>query len=341
MEKDVNLVSEWTGTFMSNTKSPAEDFFGLPSHPPFYVGRDGISSVSSGLIDQLQGDDLRVYTQTQVGRIERNHESQTWDLLDPDGSPVVGGSSGYDALVMTSAFFSQGVPIEFTTRVRDRAHARVPLYTAMIALDTERSDIPFDAVSLDHPVLWFASKMNSKLNHDLAQECWTLVSTPEYAVSQMQQNPAWTSDGTFIRPDTRAVTAGPGQALEEAFRETLSSGAFRNPNSNSIEIQLPRTSFCRAQRWGSAMACPRHLDTSSNTRTIISGLAYESARGPLAPTKVETPGPTFLSDEKLMLFQAGDMVSCYTPGLEGAAISGIDAAKSVLMSLFKQHQARL
>ena len=34
-----------------------------------------------------------------------------------------------------------------------------------------------------------------------------------------------------------------------------------------------------------------------------------------------------------MLFQAGDMMGCHTPGMESAVISGYDAAKSLCEKL--------
>ena len=43
---------------------------------------------------------------------------------------------------------------------------------------------------------------------------------------------------------------------------------------------------------------------------------------------------SFLVDDSLMLLQAGDMVSSYTPGLEGAALSGCDAAEYLHDRLF-------
>lgn len=92
-----------------------------------------------------------------------------------------------------------------------------------------------------------------------------------------------------------------------------------------------------AQRWGSAMPAHRHLDEDSHTRKVISGVPYDSGRSPLAPTKIVTcrhgDERTFLVDEKLMLFQAGDMMSTFTPGFEGAAISGMDAAEYLFEKL--------
>ena len=67
---------------------------------------------------------------------------------------------------------------------------------------------------------------------------------------------------------------------------------------------------------------------------MISGVPYESGRFTLAPTKCEgQDDKSFVFDESLMLFQAGDMVSNYTPGMEAAALSGNDAAEHLMSKL--------
>ena len=82
------------------------------------------------------------------------------------------------------------------------------------------------------------------------------------------------------------------------------------------------------------MPCHRHLTKASSTRKIIAGVPYDSGRAALAPTtRRDDAGADFLADETLMLFQAGDMMSRYTPGFEGAALSGLDAAKHILTRL--------
>ena len=88
------------------------------------------------------------------------------------------------------------------------------------------------------------------------------------------------------------------------------------------------------------MPCHRQLRESSETRTVISGVPYDSGRQPLAPTQLELDAninmeesSSFLHDEELMLYQAGDMMSSYTPGFESAALSGIDAAESLIRKL--------
>uniref|UniRef100_A0A7S4JB22 Uncharacterized protein n=1 Tax=Odontella aurita TaxID=265563 RepID=A0A7S4JB22_9STRA len=117
----------------------------------------------------------------------------------------------------------------------------------------------------------------------------------------------------------------------------------------SAAAALPETVYLDAQRWGSAMPCHRHLDERSGTRRTVSGVPYDTGRAPLAPTRMEEgrggaarsekddddddDATNFLADDDRMLFQAGDMVSGYTPGFEGAAISGMDAAEHILRLL--------
>jgi predicted NAD/FAD-dependent oxidoreductase len=43
---------------------------------------------------------------------------------------------------------------------------------------------------------------------------------------------------------------------------------------------------------------------------------------------------SYLADESMMLFQAGDMMSSFTPGFEGAALSGCDVAERVAQLIF-------
>ncbi len=59
-------------------------------------------------------------------------------------------------------------------------------------------------------------------------------------------------------------------------------------------------------------------------------MAYHSGLHPLAPTRIEEDSKSFLADDDLALYQAGDMISNHTPGLEGACLSGIDAAEHLL-----------
>jgi hypothetical protein len=380
MSNDLNLVSEWKGTFLSNNKNSDDDFFGLPSKPPFYVGYDGMQSISKGLLEQLQEANngkeineqyLNVFTGTRVAEMERDAETKRWYLNGVGGAPAYHDTpeaqikpmknsnhrlgsdhaqkDGYDAVILTdvSSSFGQwhrasaGVPEEFAERVRERVGSRVPLFTAMVAFDRE-SGIPFDAASFEfenNKTVWFAAKMNSKPMNDVVdKECWTLVSTPEYAMKKIEETPMQSKSGEFIPQSKDYLTSVPGLDLEKAFRQELTSNdGILGDKAIKIE-DFPSSVFLHAQRWGSAMPCHRLLDDTSKTRKLISGVFYDSGRASLAPTIEIQDGNDFISNESLMLFQAGDMMSTLTPGFESAALSGIHSATSLLGTLCKKNQ---
>ena len=158
-------------------------------------------------------------------------------------------------------------------------------------------------------------------------------------MKKIEETPMQTESGEFIPQSKEYLTSVPGPDLEKAFRkEVTSQVGILGDNALDVE-EMPSAIFIDAQRWGSAMPCHRHLDDKSKTRKMISGVNYDSGRAPLAPTKFEKQNSvidtksTFLSDDSLMLFQAGDMMSTFTPGFEGAAISGMDAAEYLFEKL--------
>lgn len=195
------FVREWKGRFVSSkslSADPARDFFGLPSTPPFYVGIDGMQSISQNVLSatyhemiKTASSSLKLLTGTRVAQMERDEATNTsGDAAYHDTPEVIvqrnkdeieqlGEQSGYDAVILTdvSSSFeswhraSAGVPDEFAKRVRERVGARVPLFAAMIAFD-EASGIPFDAASFDDEILWFAAKSNSKPGMEDMKECW-------------------------------------------------------------------------------------------------------------------------------------------------------------------------
>lgn len=343
---DVRIAAQWEGNFVK--EAGAADFFGLPSKPPFFVGVGGIKSVVRSLLNKSPAC-IQVFEGQRVARMTQDDSEEKWTLYGTEGEgayhdtdEIIARASacgvlgeGYDAVVLTdiSSSFSSwhrasaGVPQLFSDQVRIRAGSRVPLFACMIAFD---SPIPveIDAATLDDPTLWFVSRSNSKpgLEH-LAHDCWTLVSTPEYAMRAIEEVPMQDqTTGEFIPQSSDYLTTVPGPALEAAFRRIVSSGRLGRGSGQD----LPKTIHLNAQRWGSALPAHRSLDETSPTRKIISGVPYDPGGGDLAPTQVERAHcGSFVSDESKMLFQAGDMVSSYTPGFEGAALSGIDAANRI------------
>eukprot|EP00587_Corethron_hystrix_P008436 CAMPEP_0113300254 /NCGR_PEP_ID=MMETSP0010_2-20120614/1962_1 /TAXON_ID=216773 ORGANISM="Corethron hystrix, Strain 308" /NCGR_SAMPLE_ID=MMETSP0010_2 /ASSEMBLY_ACC=CAM_ASM_000155 /LENGTH=308 /DNA_ID=CAMNT_0000153651 /DNA_START=627 /DNA_END=1553 /DNA_ORIENTATION=- /assembly_acc=CAM_ASM_000155 len=302
--------------------------------------------------------------------MERNEKNQKWYLfgssdegafhdtpeyLAKKSNEVPLGEDikiGYDAVIMTdiSSSFGKwhrascGVPESFVKLVREKLNARIPLFSAMIAFEDTLS-VPYDAISFhESDVLWFAGRCNSKPNiSQIVQikDCWTLISTPEYAVKKIEETPMQDSKtGEFIPQSEEYLTTVPGPDLESAFRNML----LTNQSvwgDDDIPKSIPEPIFIDAQRWGSAMPCHRHLDSHSETLNVISGVRYDTGRSPLAPTTCifeEEYMRNFIVDENLMLFQAGDMMSNYTPGYESAAISGIEAAEYLIDLLHEKQE---
>ena len=323
---------------------------------------------------------LRISRGTRVATMERNKNTGKWSLYGTSGEiayhdtpekKVAATSSSerqqlgrspeheYDVVILTdvSSSFgswhraSAGVPESFASKVRERCGARVPLFTAMVAFES-KLNVPFDAVSfVKNDTIWFAARSSSKPGlgsagddkDDDGQEtcdCWTIVSTPEYALAKIEETPMQDiKTGSFIPQSPSYLVSVPGRDLEEAFRhELLNPDGVLGREGTLAKDATPKTVYLDAQRWGSALPCHRSLDSESSTRRVISGVPYDGQRMPLAPTKVDREeagddGANFLADDELGLIQAGDMVSVYTPGFEGAALSGVDAAEHVLRLL--------
>jgi predicted NAD/FAD-dependent oxidoreductase len=389
-----HIAAPWQGTFRG--ESGAADFFGLPSCPPFYVGVGGIRSIAQHLLHETS-DCIQVFEGHRVTGMTRDETSassstngssgsgsrKTWSLFGTNGEPAYHDSAetvaqsaasdligdDYDVVVLTdiSSSFSSwhrasaGVPQDFADRVRARAGSRVPLFTCMIAFDTP-VPVSISAATLNDPTLWFVARSNEKpgLEH-LSRDCWTLVSTPEYAIQAIAETPMQDQvTGEFLPQDPDYLRQVPAAELEAAFRRIVQEGRLGgiDSDSNSISgggecggggadetrsvLDMPQTCYVTAQRWGSALPAHRHLSESSPTRSVISGVAYDSGRGTLAPTQLvydTDQNSSYVADEELMIFQAGDMVSSYTPGFEGAVLSGMDAAHRIAELLTMSYEA--
>ena len=195
-------VKKWEGRHIAGPSEtgdiihPSEEFFGLPSQPSVYVSsKGGLHNIARDLIeDSLQGGGLRTTTihfGVRVEEMQYNEETKKWKFYGKGGRAALhdtpeeeakqaqkynlheGRHDGFDVVVVTdiSSCFenwhraSAGVPEDFSTRVRQRAGSRVPLFTAMISfknsLDLNCSSITFS--SRDSKVVWFAAQMNSKV----------------------------------------------------------------------------------------------------------------------------------------------------------------------------------
>lgn len=367
-------VREWRGDFVVvgeddvDASTPRRDFFGFPRAPPFYYARGG--TLPDALLRRA-GDGARVFDGTRAADARRGDDGR-WRLYGATGPaayhdtpsssyddgtslvPIGRHRRGYDALLCTDASSSfeswhrasAGLPADFAARVRARIGARTPLFTCGLAFDGPTRLTSTSAVVFrDHPTLWFAGRNNSKQldddddddNDDERPECWTLVSTPEFAIRCVRDEPMRdAATGAFL-PQTKEYLfderRGPGAILERAFLEHLSS-------SDGDDV-LPRVAHRDAQRWGSAL--PARRDGGDDV-VVVAGTAYDAPPRTLAPTvdsssssstSSSSPPPSFVADDELRLYQAGDAVSAdrYAPGLEAAALSGLDAAEHILKVL--------
>jgi predicted NAD/FAD-dependent oxidoreductase len=335
------LCREWTGNFASNSSSNNTDFFGFPFQPPFYCGNGGMQAMIEKMLVETE-----VFKGTKVTQIEWKEEYKNWILSGyyggdddskkkkwlkdeeqkseiADKPAKVGSDYGYEIIVFTDINsvlgISQpavtGIPEEFVAQVRQRVGSRVPLFAATITLASQLP-VSLDAASFVHDDLWFAARMNSKPGFAaIRRECWTLVSTPTYAMQQIQLKAKDDPNAeAILQADSEYLKYGPATDLDRAFRQVLLSGCF-GPCS---EEDLPITLYRNAKLWTNAMPSGRHDDES---------LQYNFPMPGLAPTRKVREGDNFVLNKDHQLILAGDMVSIYSPGVEAAALSALDTVE--------------
>ena len=199
----------------------------------------------------------------------------------------------------------------------------MPLFTTMVTF-AEPLALEESAMAMVDDVLWFAARTAAKPGMERRGEDWTLVSSPEFAMKLVEETPMQTEEGEFIPQSRDYLRQVPGRQMVDAFCSLLRREGLCDGDPSDPPLAL---SYLGAQRWGSALPAHRHLDDSSPTRKVLRGVAYDPKRCPLAPTQNVKPGKlSFVKADDLNLFQCGDMVSTYSPGLEGAALSALELA---------------
>jgi predicted NAD/FAD-dependent oxidoreductase len=335
------ICREWTGNFASNSASNNTDFFGFPFQPPFYCGNGGMQPMIEKMLLETE-----VFEGTKVTQIEWKDEYKNWILSGffggdadskkknwlkddeqkkevADKPSKVGSDYGYEIIVFTdinsvlgmSQPSVSGIPEKFVAQVRQRVGSRVPLISATITF-SGKLPVSIDAASLVHDDLWFAARMNSKPGlAGIRRECWTLISTPTYAMKQIQLKAKDDPNvDAIFQADSEYLKFGAATDLERAFRQVLLSGCFGPCN----EEELPVTLYRNAKLWASAMPSGRHDGDH---------LKYNYPMPDLAPTRKVREGDNFVLDKDHQLLLAGDMVSIYSPGLEAAALSALDTVE--------------
>lgn len=373
---------------IEGSKQERADFFGMPHQGPYYVGVNGMHSVPHSLASMAKEEgekngaaSVNIFPATRVSKLIQA-PNKKWRLEGVGGKAALhdtkeseakmaqhselktGSDSGdaetWDFVVLTdlsSTSFdswhraSAGVPDSFAAAVRKKVGARVPLFTAMVALEKtgtgrllggiDTLTFPLSAVraegsqSQPEEPLWFAARNNSKegLGH-LTTECWTLVSTPRYATGQIREVPMQDEEtGEFLPQEPEYLKDTIASELIASFLKTV-----RRQKAAEDEGEV-KVKYRHAQRWGSALPAPRHLatDLDSPSRLYLSGVAYDTGMCPLAPTTTMEMGECFHYDDSLQLMQVGDMVcSSTTPGLESAVVSAVRGAEHIMGLLRKE-----
>merc|ERR1712150_123714 len=140
---------------------------------------------------------------------------------------------------------SAGIPEELARQVRDRT--RVVLFTALFAFE-QPLELREHGFSCADDVLWFAARTRSKpgLSDAVEHDCWTLVSTPKFAVNEIERVPMQDPvTGAFRPQDMSYLRDGPCAQLLAAFERLLSGSGHHGA------LPLPKVVYVGGQRWGS------------------------------------------------------------------------------------------
>ena len=349
---DRGICAAWRGRF-GTVGDGASPFFGLPtSAAPVYVGVGGMHRVPRRV---LEASGATVHAGVRVSGLRRVAAADggppQWALLGVGGAAAFHDTAEavaaateaaalgapFDAVLLTdvsSSFAnwhraSAGVPESLAARVRERV--RVPLFAAMVAF-AEPLGLALDGINFGDGVpVWWASRTQSKPGLESgAAECWTLVSTPAFAVDEITAVPMQdAATGAFRPQEDSYLNSGPAPALLRAFTDAV---AHLRP----AEAPLPRVVYLQGQRWGSALPAPTDVGgrdaTGRGAGTVrVLDVAYERSTPPLTFDRAPAAAGAadYAADEGERLFYAGDFTSRRAPGFEAAALSGLDAASAL------------
>ena len=354
LEKE--YAAEWKGRFEA---IDGGDFFGVTeSHlGPIYCGVGGMCGIVEGLVRGAEVGGAVVHSGVRVGSVESSAEGggrKKWllrgvsgarafhDTKDNEGSVADREKDllgDFDAVVITDASAamdswhraSAGLPREFLDGVGGKVtrRARVALFSALVAFERPLSSEAAAAFAIggSSPV-WFAARTASKPGfEDVESECWTLVSTPEYAAGEIDRvKMRDEKTGEFLPQDPEYLTSegGPARVLLAAFEEVLGGGG------------LPPVLYLGGQRWGSAFPAPknsegRNGDGKGAGTVSVCGVDYDasSSMALIGEEGGAGEGDDFVDGGDLDLFYCGDFASGRAPGVEAAALSAVHCAEAV------------
>jgi hypothetical protein len=291
-------------------------------------------------------------------------------------------SSSSDAWHRASA----GIPTTFRQKLPTKDRVRIPLFSCMVALSYPiAQDLPFDAFTVSpstktnapgsthHDVdgheeeegndgLWFAAVSHSKPGFPQCSstddngssssfsssslECWTLISTPSFAVNEIKdttmRDPV---SGKFKPQEDSYLNTVPGPALAKSFLDTIrpyllkkKEGSDETTNNDddyeNVSSVLPEIMYLQAQRWGSGLPLPKSLagDIHEICGTEYASSLLSSSSSLVYPRPETIAVPDYVFDDELGLYYAGDFISYRNPGFEAAALSGLDVATHIIAS---------
>jgi len=127
--------------------------------------------------------------------------------------------------------------------------------------------------------LWFAARSDSKPGFPsssnsnnvsvVTAECWTLISTPAFAVNEIQQTAMRDPITGEFRPQENKylnskINGGPAHTLKDAFYNIV---RCHHNDDDEIELKLEEDPiYIQGQRWGSGLPIdPRRVDTNNKT----------------------------------------------------------------------------
>ena len=316
---------------------PAVDFFGVPGLAEnVYVGVGGMHMLPRKII---QSSGAQVHRGTRVTSVRK--KGDRWELRGVTGDAAYHDTTEStaleeldhvlaeaDAVVFTDISSasdswhraSAGIPAALREQIPNKA--RVPLFSCMVALsDPVSAWVPFDGFTVGKESnLWFAARSQSKPGFPQGgTECWTLVSTPAFAVQQISETTMRDPvTGAFRPQENSYLNSVPGPTLFRAFLEAIQQYL-------PAGTRLPSAVFLQAQRWGSGLPVPDFLVSSSE---VIVGTKYCSElKSSLIFNARDEISLDFVADDQLRLYYAGDFCSNNNPGFESAALSGVHVAQ--------------
>ena len=261
---------------------------------------------------------------------------------------------GFDAVIFTDISSSSdswhrasaGIPTTFTSRLPPKL--RLPLFSCMIALKNPLKDrLPFDAFTAKSSTggpLWFAARSDSKpgfpstssssSNTDVA-ECWTLISTPSFAVDEIRQTTMRDPvTGAFRPQENEYLNSVPGPALKDAFFDLVKPYLFEPEEEQPLY-------YLQGQRWGSGLPIDPERVSSDDVEEICGTRYASKVKGgsivypPSCDANSDDDGNTnfnFVADDDKGLYYGGDFCSSLNPGIEAAALSGFDLARHIIIN---------